>query len=964
MFVARKLTDNVPISSLLCCSDEAGSMRFVVAGVTAALLLAVIALQGDAERERVPAVDRVFWVKLTFGLDGKPVPWDGNVTIEQGKILESAAWSFEQRDRFDPVSHKWFCTTVVLTGRSASSFAEPQRGVLLRVERKGETRLNVKTRQGSFALRLNELHAGRPQMFLDGRASAERLGSSSLLPELARDNGIDADDDFPTLAIDARGKRWLAWVGFEPAKLRDHLQVLNLDNQRAETVTIPTARELVDPQLQIDTSGNPWLFWSAPEGENWDLWSSKRTPAGWTAARRLTTAAGSDFHLSTARGPNGEIWLAWQAFRDGNSDILVRRLDDGHWSPEIAVAKTQANEWEPSISIDPAGTAWVGYDSYINGNYDVFLTSIRMDDQGRAEVASPIGIATSADFEAHAAVEAGKTGIVWVACDAAGPNWGKDFIRGKTEFKGKYGETLHASRRLILRAVVEGKLMQPKVPVPQKLTKIHPEKIQHSDTDEMKRFYELPHLTRDGAGRLWLFFRMNRQSYAGHPKMGANWEFYATTYNDGVWLDPPLLLPLSKGRQNQHVSTAIGPGGRIHVAYSTGDHHVDLPQTVRIGKMPAMTSLAADPPLVPATRVTPRATYEPLVRSWKMEAKGETYEVYFGDLHRHTDISLCFPTADGCLVDAYRYALDAVRNDFLAVTDHTRDTDPFPWWRTQKANDLFYVKGVFAPIYGYERSNGIVGGGHRNVFFLERDWPVLRGDAHYSYTKDPRPDNNNPDVALYPKLRGRKAFTAAHTPGYSKTAQKGTWTYHDPQVEPLAEIIQTFRRDYERPGLPQWRDARVRGSLAEEASLWYALARGYKLGFIASSDHHATHTSFACVWAKGPQREEIFAGLRARRTYAATDKIILDVRMGDAVMGEEIDAPEVPELQIRVRGTAPIQELQVIRNRKVIHRSSPNSRDVETVVRDTEYSGGAAYYYVRIRQTDNNMAWGSPIWVK
>ena len=120
-------------------------MRFVTAGVTAVLLLAVIALQGGAERKLVLASDKIFWVKLTFGLDEKPVPWDGNVTIEQGKILESAAWSFEKRDRFDPVSHKWFCTTVVLTGRSASSFAEPQRGVLLRVERNDKTLLNVKT---------------------------------------------------------------------------------------------------------------------------------------------------------------------------------------------------------------------------------------------------------------------------------------------------------------------------------------------------------------------------------------------------------------------------------------------------------------------------------------------------------------------------------------------------------------------------------------------------------------------------------------------------------------------------------------------------------------------------------------------------------------------------------------------------------------------------------------------------
>ncbi|MCH7685613.1 MAG: hypothetical protein IH899_02850 [Planctomycetes bacterium] len=515
-----------------------------------------------------------------------------------------------------------------------------------------------------------------------------------------------------------------------------------------------------------------------------------------------------------------------------------------------------------------------------------------------------------------------------------------------------------------MRAVVNGKVMEPNTPIPQKLTKLHPEKILHSDYDEMKRFYELPQLVRDGAGRLWVFLRMNRQGYAGHPKMGAQWEIWATSVVDGKWLEP-ILLPLSVGRQSQLVTAAVGKEGRLHLAWSSGDHLVDLAHHILIGKLPPVSGKVSPLKLVPAKQQTANPATEPTVRSWELHHNGETYQVYFGDLHRHTDISLCFPTADGCLVDAYRYALDAVKYDFLAITDHTRDTDPYPWWRTQKANDLFYVKGTFAPIYGYERSNGVAGGGHRNVFFLERDWPVLRGDAHYSGARSKqRPENNNPDVALYPHLRGKKAITIAHTPGYSRQAKRGTWTYNDPQVEPLAEIIQSFRRDYERPGAPQWRDARTRGNLAEEASLWYALARGYKLGFIASSDHHATHTSYACVWAKGPKREEIFEGLSNRRTYAATDKILLEVRMGEAVMGEEIAAPDQPELSIHVLGTDDIVEVQIVRNRTVIASLSPNSKEFQTTFRDKDYPGGAAYYYVRIRQRDNNMAWGSPIWVR
>jgi hypothetical protein len=380
----------------------------------------------------------------------------------------------------------------------------------------------------------------------------------------------------------------------------------------------------------------------------------------------------------------------------------------------------------------------------------------------------------------------------------------------------------------------------------------------------------------------------------------------------------------------------------------------DVTQKVRVGKLPPVAGAVADPPVAPFDVAAPDTEPEPITRGWEMRRGGKTYHVYFGDLHRHTDISWCYPTIDGCPVDAYRYALDAARLDFLAITDHTRDTDPYPWWYTQKANDLFYVPGTFTTIYGYERSNMTAGGGHRNVFFVKRDWPVLRSEHHYRHVSTPPPGPLDPPVALYPKLRGKNAFTAAHTPAYSKGDMLGTWSYNDPEVEPLVEIFQGFRRSYERPGK----------GVVEEASIWHALNRGYRLGFIASSDHVSTHLSYACVWAEGKSRDQLFEAMRARRTYAATDRIILDVRLGDAFMGEQTEAIGKPELDIRILGTAPIDEIQVVRNAKIIWRSSPDQHEVHTRYRDDDYPGGDAWYYVRVHQTDDAVAWGSPIWVR
>ncbi len=564
------------------------------------------------------------------------------------------------------------------------------------------------------------------------------------------------------------------------------------------------------------------------------------------------------------------------------------------------------------------------------------------------------------DFEAHAWVEASSGRAVWVAYDAAGPNWGKDYARDSTTFAGKYAEPLHAWRRIELRAVVQGRLYSLQRPLPQRLHAGLPQRVAHSHQAEVKRFYELPQLARDGRGRLWLLFRLNRQGYCGHPRTGAVWEIYATTFHDGRWLEP-ILLPQSRGRQNQRVGTAVDKAGTLWCAWSTGHHHVDIRNQLRLARLPELAGRVAEPPIAVAEQPAPVAKPEPAPRSWRIERAGHRYRICFGDLHRHTDISLCTPTVDGCLVDALRYALDAAQLDFIAITDHTRDTDPYPWWRTQKVIDLFYVPGRLATIYAYERSNSIAGGGHRNVFFLKRGWPVIKAD--YLFPAAERAEQS-PQKALYPKLRGKDAFSIAHTPGYMRRIERGTWTFHDPQVEPLAELIQAYRRDYEQPGQPRWPGARLGGNLATEASLWYALARGYKLGFIASSDHHSTHLSFASAWSEGVSREQVFEALRARRTYAATDKIVLDVRIGQALLGESTKLGESDSLAIRARGTGPIAEVQVVHGGTIIWRSEPGKAEFEAKVPIRRDPSAAGFYYVRLRQSDGNMAWSSPIWVE
>jgi hypothetical protein len=366
------------------------------------------------------------------------------------------------------------------------------------------------------------------------------------------------------------------------------------------------------------------------------------------------------------------------------------------------------------------------------------------------------------------------------------------------------------------------------------------------------------------------------------------------------------------------------------------------------------------------------------IRAHRVDSGGRSFRIFRGDLHRHTDLSLDGAN-DGSLLDAYRYARDPADMDFLGVSDHTDGVDDlYAWWRTQKIADIFQAPGSFVAFYGYERSVEYPNG-HRNVFFAGRGariTPISDGEVSgYEGTE-----------TLYSYLRRRDGFSIPHTTGRTSGTD---WRDSDPRYEPLVEIYQGMRDSYEDPDAPRplgrgpaWFDPsapvpRASSSIGSPSFrrsgfVSHALSKGYRLGFIASSDHVSTHLSYAFLIAETLTPEDLLEAVRARRTYAATDNILLDVRFqgsdGEHLMGEAFASSWPIRVRVRVIGTAPIRQVDVIRDNVVVHSVQPGTDEVEfTYVDDATPAGPVApaerYYYVRVVQEDGAMAWGSPAWV-
>src|SRR5260370_18345926 len=255
------------------------------------------------------------------------------------------------------------------------------------------------------------------------------------------------------------------------------------------------------------------------------------------------------------------------------------------------------------------------------------------------------------------------------------------------------------------------------------------------------------------------------------------------------------------------------------------------------------------------------------VRKHKIEFGGKTYHIYRGDLHRHTDISID-GMGDGSIMDLHRYALDAAALDFILVSDHNMGNDQeLPWWRKQKANDLYTAAGSFISMYGNERSVPYPNG-HRNVIWPERGHRTLPLPQR-AIAKQMEEDTGK----LYAYLKRTDGICTAHT---SATDQGTNWAEFDGGLEPIVELFQGYHTSYEAPGAPKTVDDKtdqIHGPYKPDGFISKALAKEYRVGFQSSSDHVSTHVSFACVLAEEISRKGLIDAMKRRHTYAATDNI-------------------------------------------------------------------------------------------
>lgn len=330
------------------------------------------------------------------------------------------------------------------------------------------------------------------------------------------------------------------------------------------------------------------------------------------------------------------------------------------------------------------------------------------------------------------------------------------------------------------------------------------------------------------------------------------------------------------------------------------------------------------------------------------------WNLYFGQLHAHTDIS----NGAGSVEEAFQYASQVDGLDFFAVTDHSDSFDNADMGAIDA--DGVDISADWAA--GKQAAASVTNGDFVGLFGFEMTWPEDKQLGHISTF-------NTPGW----QTRDQEAFTnvTAALENYYKalTAVPGSVS----QFNHPDDIHGDFERfDHYSPQY----DAAV--SLLEVAGEegvvdcgYYdrALDEGWHVAPTNNQNNHKGQWGDASeartvVLAKSLTEEALYAAMKDRRVYATQDSdLAIYYELNGTVMGSIL--PKSEEAEITVFLSDPTDE--AIGNVEVVTDGGAVlvSEYVETPsqVLELSASGGHSYYYLRITQPDGDVAVTAPVWM-
>jgi hypothetical protein len=753
-----------------------------------------------------------------------------------------------------------------------------------------------------------------------------------------------------------------------------------------------------------------WLFWEAERGSSWVICGRRFDGGRWEPECIISSRDQRSRAVCAGIGAGNRLWVAWEAYAGKRVDIYARSWTDEGFSNIQKISTDGRNSYNPSLAVHPDHDPFIVWQQFDGQRFRIMSRQYREGDWRQETILSDPDYPAN---EVHPTAILDDAGRLWAA-------WEREMqYYYQTALNWAETKSSHYNHKIImLRCLEQGRWKVPLSP------------LEDGSPGQMTTmgYDSYPRLMADTEGRIWLYYYSSQRAQwriFGYCLAAGGWSpRIDISANLPGWRQDARLMPVSgdtfyavwqrQRGQGSWMTTeervqendlharafrmapgTMGDPGALLSYWSIDDYRSPavaegLPPLTGNTELEGIRRTPDSDGTIPPWTVR-RTGYN--TRQQHRDSRpsitydGTTYYLYWGDLHRHTELSTDNRWRNGSLEDHYQYGTDVEGLDFMAITDHAKQVwsvrdrknvvhapprsiadmaqltsvqNVYKWFETRQMAKFCNIDGYLTAFSGYEWTPNNLPMAHHNVIFSTDDYP-------YNYPfNDPRTDD---PAKLWKQLRkdrarfGGDVFTLPHST--ATLLGPSYWNYYDPELMPLVEFCQ-HRGNYEKAGgilLPQPNQRQV-----EEGFVQNGWAKDQRFGIVGSGDHFGRQ--LAAVWATDLTREAIFKALKNKRCYATFgEKILIDFRLNGRIMGEEILVTEPswveprPTLDIRVEALEPLRSVTVVRNNRDIQGWSPGTTSATYTWTDTTSLGGGAWYYIRVEQENDEAAWSSPIWI-